>query len=221
MLPQIYAAIYTVMGWHHEPLDKVCKFQLLSFQNGSWGQHGAHLRPVGPRRAPCRPYEPCYQGLPVQFLSAMHVLIWFRTFFIVEQWGIAQGGVAAFSISRRRHLWTCSSNTSCCWISLRFSGSHVDGVKPLAASAVPYAQDTTVNTFSNPWKPCWKYFYLNVFFFFSVWELYIEMTVARSIESWRDMRIPVQVVVRATYVPAIETNGWANVPSDHPNARYP
>ena len=29
---------------------------------GSWGQHGAHLGPVGPRCAPCWPHEPCYQG---------------------------------------------------------------------------------------------------------------------------------------------------------------
>ena len=25
-------------------------------------QHGVHLGPVGPRRAPCWPYETCYQG---------------------------------------------------------------------------------------------------------------------------------------------------------------
>ena len=29
----------------------------------SWGQHGAHLGPVGPRLAPCWPHEPCYQGI--------------------------------------------------------------------------------------------------------------------------------------------------------------
>ena len=29
---------------------------------GSWGQHGAHLGPIGPRWAPCCPHEPCYQG---------------------------------------------------------------------------------------------------------------------------------------------------------------
>ena len=29
---------------------------------GSRGQHGAHLGPVGPRWAPCRPHEPCYLG---------------------------------------------------------------------------------------------------------------------------------------------------------------
>ena len=28
----------------------------------SWGQHGAHPGPVGPRWAPCWPHEPCYQG---------------------------------------------------------------------------------------------------------------------------------------------------------------
>ena len=27
-----------------------------------WGQHGAHMGPVGPRWAPCWPHEPCYQG---------------------------------------------------------------------------------------------------------------------------------------------------------------
>ena len=29
---------------------------------GSWGQHGAHLGPVGPRWTSCWPHEPCYQG---------------------------------------------------------------------------------------------------------------------------------------------------------------
>ena len=28
----------------------------------SWDQHGAHLGHVGPRWAPCWPYETCYQG---------------------------------------------------------------------------------------------------------------------------------------------------------------
>ena len=29
------------------------------WKQGSWGQHGAHLGPAGPRWAPCRPHEPC------------------------------------------------------------------------------------------------------------------------------------------------------------------
>ena len=41
----------------------------------SWGQHGAHLGPVGPRWAPCWPHEPCCQGslilLPVGFSRLM------------------------------------------------------------------------------------------------------------------------------------------------------
>ena len=31
-------------------------------KQGSWGLHGAHLGPTGPRWAPCWPHEPCYQG---------------------------------------------------------------------------------------------------------------------------------------------------------------
>ena len=31
-------------------------------KQSSWGQHGAHLGPVGPRWAPCWPHKPCYQG---------------------------------------------------------------------------------------------------------------------------------------------------------------
>ena len=32
-------------------------------KQSSWGQHGAHLGPAGPRWAPFWPPEPCYQGL--------------------------------------------------------------------------------------------------------------------------------------------------------------
>ena len=38
----------------------------------SWGQHGAHLGPVGPRWAPCWPLEPCYQGLYSLQLAAFN-----------------------------------------------------------------------------------------------------------------------------------------------------
>ena len=32
------------------------------WKQSSWGQHGAHLGPTGPRWAPCWPNEPCYLG---------------------------------------------------------------------------------------------------------------------------------------------------------------
>ena len=32
------------------------------WQQGWWGQHGAHLGPTGPRWAPCWPHQPCYLG---------------------------------------------------------------------------------------------------------------------------------------------------------------
>ena len=38
-------------------LNKVCPWW-----QGSWGQHGAHLEPTGPRWAPCWPHELCYLG---------------------------------------------------------------------------------------------------------------------------------------------------------------
>ena len=34
----------------------------LPWEQGFWGQHGAHLGPTGPRWAPCWPREPCYLG---------------------------------------------------------------------------------------------------------------------------------------------------------------
>ena len=32
------------------------------WKQGSWGQHGVHLGPTGPRWAPCWPHELCYLG---------------------------------------------------------------------------------------------------------------------------------------------------------------
>ena len=45
-------------------------------EQDSWGQHGSHLSPVGPRRAPCWPHEPCCQGMfvPVPMKQSWHVL---------------------------------------------------------------------------------------------------------------------------------------------------
>ena len=38
------------------------KLAYLPWQQGSWGQHGAHLGPTGPRWAPCWPHELCSLG---------------------------------------------------------------------------------------------------------------------------------------------------------------
>ena len=34
----------------------------IPWSQGSWGPHGAHLGPTGPRWAPCWPHDPCYLG---------------------------------------------------------------------------------------------------------------------------------------------------------------
>ena len=43
-------------------------------QQSSWGQHGAHLGPVGPRWAPCWPHEPFYQGPPLPATHSYAIL---------------------------------------------------------------------------------------------------------------------------------------------------
>ena len=37
-------------------------YDIVPRQQGSWGQHGAHLVPVSPSWAPCWPHKLCYQG---------------------------------------------------------------------------------------------------------------------------------------------------------------
>ena len=46
----------------------------------SWGKHGAHLGPVGPRWAPYWPHEPCYQGHQSKYILREPVIItiWLR-----------------------------------------------------------------------------------------------------------------------------------------------
>lgn len=71
---------------------------------------------------------------PWQDLPAWQCVMWLRTFFIVRQWGRAQALTSPLACSRRWHLCAWSSRTSCCWISLRFSGS---AVGPAEGTATP------------------------------------------------------------------------------------
>ena len=48
------------LSWHVTKYDLI--WSLPRYQS-SWGQHGAHLGPVGPRWASCWSHEPCYQGI--------------------------------------------------------------------------------------------------------------------------------------------------------------
>ena len=42
----------------------------------AWGQHGAHLGPVGPRWTPCWPHEPCYQGYDLIQCCSSPAVLW-------------------------------------------------------------------------------------------------------------------------------------------------
>ena len=66
---------------------------------------------------------------PWHVFPAVQVVMWFKTFFIVWQWGKLQGLTAPFwaCCSRLWHLCAWSKRTSCCCINLLFSGSGVGG----------------------------------------------------------------------------------------------
>ena len=60
-------------NWHYDTrlvaeLQKAATAKITLIAS-SWGQHGAHLGPTGPRWAPCWPREPCY-------LSTYHCHQW-------------------------------------------------------------------------------------------------------------------------------------------------
>ena len=48
---------YIIFAWYW------CLCLSIPRLQGSWGQHGAHLGPVGPRWAPCWSHKPCFQGI--------------------------------------------------------------------------------------------------------------------------------------------------------------
>ena len=68
-------------GWLLYWIDLLVRYELLTlefnlfqhhkfpWEQSSWGQHGAHLGPTGPRRAPCWPHELCYLGYVTIFLK--------------------------------------------------------------------------------------------------------------------------------------------------------
>ena len=66
-------------------------------EQSSWGQHGAHLGPVGPRWAPCWPHEPCYRGmrshpmciyLPIHHSRASESGLWKRVRMALYDWNM-------------------------------------------------------------------------------------------------------------------------------------
>ena len=62
--------------WQYPVRDHAVSSGVGPWKQGSWGQHGAHLGPTGPRWAPCWPHELCYLGL-LKLCSLMSLL---RTF---------------------------------------------------------------------------------------------------------------------------------------------
>ena len=62
-------SVYFCFYWGKSVQVTIAAMGLMQHRwQGSWGQHGVLLGPVGPRWAPCRPHEPCYPGTYVDAL---------------------------------------------------------------------------------------------------------------------------------------------------------
>lgn len=84
---------------------------------------------------------------PWQDLPAWQWVMWLRTFFMVRQWGRLHCRTSPLACSRRWHLWAWRRSTSCCWMSLRFSGSAVGGAPAAAGAAETWVP--------GPTRPAW------------------------------------------------------------------
>ena len=84
-------------------------------KQSSWGQHGAHLGPVGPRLAPCWPHEHCYQGSQhqVELCNAAS-----RHLHLVQEAAIYQWSIVCLIIPRMHH----KLGQYYLWIALIFPG---------------------------------------------------------------------------------------------------
>ena len=54
----------------------ILKHVAIPRQQGSWGQHGAHLGTTGPRWTPCWPREPCYLGIQLRTCCRIPHTMW-------------------------------------------------------------------------------------------------------------------------------------------------
>ena len=74
----------------------------------SWGQHGAHLGPVGPRWAPCWPYEPCYQGI----FYLLGFCTWYMVLMQVAYFSVGTFFTYFLRFAQKRHVYKVITNLS-------------------------------------------------------------------------------------------------------------
>ena len=117
------------------------------------GQHRAHLGPLGPRRAPCWPHEPCYQGSQPRSKVASCLKTWAKP----EKWC-----VTTISCCGRTCLYTASihwSRSYCYWVHGpyfdRYVGTYVVKYplfRPLADKRNHFILRAEFHSFTS-WKP--------------------------------------------------------------------
>ena len=89
--------------WHQLSVVITHQLQQPPWQQGSWGQHGAHLGPTGPRWAPCWPHDSCHlgsQSIPGRINSPLAVYIWHGCIGIIFVW------------KRHEDMSACNGNSS-------------------------------------------------------------------------------------------------------------
>ena len=88
-------------------------------KQSSWGQHGAHLGPVGPRWTPCWPHEPRYQGscqfpgLNIAVIAAKRQLVITPCFAAIY---ISVTKYSVFTITQLLIYFYCATNMTNCYI---------------------------------------------------------------------------------------------------------
>ena len=68
-----FCPLYRYQSCNH--FDNEVMYRNNPRKQSSWGQHGAHLGPVGPRWAPCWPHEPCYQGCYSDYFPLLEAVL--------------------------------------------------------------------------------------------------------------------------------------------------
>ena len=82
------------------------------WEQGSWGQHGAHLGPVSPRWAPCWPRGLCYLGTFLQDLMESRSF-WNHHIGEASQWQSCRVAVEFHGGRITQNPWLCEFGRCC------------------------------------------------------------------------------------------------------------
>ena len=110
------------------------------WKQGSWGQHGGHLGPTGPRWAPCWPHELCYLGCSPGLIFPDKIRFPLHSIHIQNK---------SHRINTHTFIYLCSSNTDVVQATYFHSRTHTEhSVCPVCVR----------RSASPPYVPLWGYY---------------------------------------------------------------